>query len=196
MSIKKTKKDQNPNTEVNEQTESLNDEMSDDELEGITGGVSWTKGTQDDDIMFGSGDDDKMVGMGGADTMIGGDGDDTMDGGYKDGANDVAIGGAGDDVFYWGVTGDGNDTFIGGEDNDTIKLDLHTVTETTIHEAWTNGTFEIELVDGNGNSVEVTSDMWNDDGELILPDDVSGVITGPGGAALAFSEVEKISTLK
>ncbi len=171
-------------------------QMSMDDLDQVVGGLSWKTGTHDDDAIFGDGDDNKIGGLGGADFMVGGAGDDTIDGGYRDNADDVAVGGAGDDTYFWGVSRDGSDSFIGGEDNDTIKLDLHTVPETSIQEAFNNGTWTIDLADANGDMIVLTDDMWDKYGNLILPPETSGVITGPSGDTLTFTGVEKIATLK
>ena len=170
-------------------------EMSMDDLDQVVGGAGWQKGTKDDDFMVGGDGDDKMVGKGGEDFLVGGGGDDILDGGYKDGADDIAVGGEGDDTFLWGLTKDGSDTFIGGEDNDTIELDMGTVSENNIQDAFNNGTWTIELTDANGNPVEITDDMWDSKGNLILPPESSGVITGPNGDTLTFSGVEKIETM-
>ena len=40
-------------SEMNEQESSLNEEMNEDELEGIAAGGIWTRGTTGDDVMFG-----------------------------------------------------------------------------------------------------------------------------------------------
>ena len=169
-------------------------QMSMDDLDQVVGGAGWIKGTNDDDFMVGGDGNDKMVGKGGEDFLVGGDGDDTLDGGYKDHADDIAFGGAGNDTFYWGLTKDGNDTFIGGEGNDKIELDMATVGENNIQDAFNSGTWTIELTDSHGNPVEITDDMWVN-GNLILPLESSGVITGPNGDTLNFSGVETISTL-
>jgi Ca2+-binding RTX toxin-like protein len=168
--------------------------MSMDELDQVVGGAGWIKGTGGDDTIIGGDGDDKIVGKGGEDFIVGGDGDDTLDGGYKDGADDIVVGGAGDDTFYWGLTKDGSDTFIGGADNDKIELDLATVSENNIQDAYNNGTFDIQVTDSNGNPVEITDDMWVN-GALVLPDEASGTITGPNGDTLTFSGVETIETL-
>ncbi len=194
MSIKKKEKGQNPENERHEQTSSLNEEMSDDELEGIAAAGTWIKGTNDDDFMIGGDGDDKMLGKGGEDILIGGDGDDTLDGGFRDGADDIAYGGAGNDAFNWGPTQDGSDVFIGGEGNDRIELDLFTLSEGNIQDAYNNGSIDISLTDASGNPVEITDDMWVN-GTLQLPDGSSGTITGPSGDTLTFSDVEVIKTL-
>ena len=172
----------------------LNEEMSENDLEGIAAAGAWIKGTNDDDFMIGGDGDDKMVGKGGEDILIGGDGDDTLDGGYKDGADDIAYGGDGNDVFFWGPTKDGSDTFIGGEGNDTLKLDLKFQSENNIQDAFNNGTLDITLFDSSGNPVEITDDMWVN-GSLQLPEGSSGTITGPEGDTLTFADVEVIKTL-
>jgi len=200
----RVKKGKNPKEELGAMAESdssvsieaselLNDEMSDDELEGIAAAGSWVKGTKDDDFMIGGDGDDKMVGNGGEDFLVGGDGNDTMDGGYRDGADDVAVGGDGNDTFIWGLTRDGSDTFVGGPGNDTIELDLGN-NSTSIQEAYDNGDWSIEVVDASGNPVEITDDMWDEHGNLLLPDEASGVITGTDGNTMTFSGVEMIST--
>ena len=191
---KKNEKDNVSENELPEQTSPLNEEMSDTELDGIAAAGTWSKGTSGDDFMFGGDGDDKMRGGGGEDTLIGGAGDDSMDGGYKDGADDMIVGGAGDDVFYWGPTMDGNDTFIGGEGNDRVELDLKTLSENNIQDAYNNGSIDISLFDASGNPVEITDGMW-ENGVLQLPGGMSGTITGPEGDVLTFSGVESIETL-
>ena len=170
-------------------------QMSMGDLDQVVGGASWTKGTKDDDFMVGGDGNDKLNGGGGEDFIVGGGGDDILDGGYKDGADDIAIGGEGNDTFLWGLTKDGSDTFIGGEGNDKIALDMQTVAENNIQDAFNNGTWDIQLMDANGNPVEITDDMWDSNGNLMLPSGSSGVITGPNGDTLTFSGVEVIKTM-
>lgn len=169
-------------------------QMSMGDLDQVVGGAGWTKGSKEDDFMVGGDGNDKLNGGGGEDFIVGGGGDDVLDGGYRDGADDVAVGGAGDDTFIWGLVKDGSDTFIGGEDNDTIKLDLNFVSESTIQDAFNNGTWDIQLTDANGNPIEITDDMWDSNGNLTLPPESSGIITGPDGDTLTFSGVENIKT--
>ena len=168
-------------------------QMSMDDLDQVVGGAGWTKGGEQEDFMVGGDGDDKLNGKGGADVIIGGAGNDIIDGGYKDGADDIAMGGEGDDTFIWGLEKDGSDTFIGGADNDTIKLDLKFVGESTIQEAYNNGTFDIQVFDSHGNPVPITDNMW-DNGKLMLPPESSGTITGPSGDTLNFNGVEVIKT--
>jgi len=169
------------------------EQMSMEDLDQVVGGAGWIKGTGDDDFMVGGDGDDKIRGGGGADFIVGGAGDDTLDGGYKDGADDIVLGGEGDDTFIWGISKDGSDTFIGGEDDDTIKLDLKFVSESTIQEAFNNGTFDIQVLDSHGSQVQITDDMWVN-GALVLPDEATGTITGPNGDTLTFNGVETIKT--
>ena len=190
---KKNEKGKVSENELHEQTSSINEEMSETELDGIAAAGGWIKGTSDDDFMFGGDGDDKMNGKSGEDTLIGGAGDDTMDGGYKDGADDFAYGGAGNDVFIWGAQKDGSDVFIGGEGDDGIRLDLKLVPENNIQDAYNNGTLDISLTDASGNPVEITDDMW-ENGVLQLPGGMSGTITGPEGDVLTFADVEYIKT--
>jgi Ca2+-binding RTX toxin-like protein len=169
-------------------------QMSLEEMDQVVGGTGWTKGTNEDDFIVGGDGNDKVTGKGGEDFIVGGDGNDTLDGGYKDHADDVAVGGEGNDTFFWGLDKDGSDTFIGGEGNDKIELDMATVAENNIQDAFNNGTWDIQLMDADGNPVQITDDMW-DNGALMLPDEASGVITGPNGDTLTFIGVETISTL-
>ena len=148
-----------------------------------------------DSSIAGTGGDDTLVGGSGEDVLSGGGGDDVLSGGEGDDADDVAFGGSGDDVFIWGLNGDGDDTFHGGQGTDTLELDLSTVTSNNIQDAYDTGEFTIELTDGDGNSVPVTDSMWDADGNLQLPDGVSGVITGSGGNTVTFDGVEAIAIM-
>jgi len=71
---------------------------------------------------------------------------------------------------------------------------LSTVDADTIQEAYENGDWSIELTDSDGNSIAITGDMWNEYGELQLPEGASGVITGPDGNTMTFDGVETITT--
>lgn len=193
-----------------------------DELDKVVGGIAFT-GSNNDDIMISIGDsgdsfdggrgDDYIKGGGGDDTLTGGQGDDTLmgghgadvidggegndylDGGYQDNADDVVSGGAGDDIFVWGVSGDGNDSFDGGEGNDILGLDFDSLDESNVKGAYDNGTLDITLTDAGGNPVAITDEMWDSNGNLILPDGTSGVITGPDGDTMTFENVETIGTI-
>lgn len=167
------------------------EKLSEKELDGIAGGVAWTRGTNEDDIMLGTDGDDKLDGRGGDDFLSGGDGNDTIDGGWRDGADDVALGGDGDDMFTWGLTKDGSDTFIGGEGTDTLRLDLESASShlRSVYEA---GSFDIQLLDSDGHPLEITDDMWDAGGNLTLPPGTSGIITGATGETMTFSGVERI----
>lgn len=156
-------------------------------------GNDFIKSGDGDDTLEGGRGDDVLIGGGGADILVGGEGSDYMDGGYRDNADDVATGGAGDDVFVWGVSGDGNDTFNGGEGTDILGLDFDTLEADNVKDAYDKGNFTIALTDANGNSVEITEGMWDADGNLMLPNDVSGVITGPEGSTMTFENVEAIA---
>jgi Ca2+-binding RTX toxin-like protein len=156
-------------------------------------GNDFIKSGDGDDILVGGQGNDVLVGGAGADILMGGEGSDYMDGGYRDNADDTASGGAGDDVFVWGVTGDGNDTFNGGEGTDILGLDFDTLEADNVKDAYENGNFTIALTNADGNSVEITEGMWDANGNLVLPDDVSGVITGPEGNTMTFENVESIA---
>lgn len=183
-------------------------ELSMEELDKITGGArvigtgenDFLSGTGGDDRIYGYvGDDvihggdgnDKLNGGHGSDVLMGGDGNDTLDGGNRDGASDVAMGGEGDDTYLWRVATEGNDTFIGGPGNDTIKLwDLG---RGTLESKFNDGSFDIMVKNESGNPVNITSDMFDDQGNLTLPPGSYGVITGPQGETLTFEGVETIT---
>ena len=93
----------------------------------------------------------------------------------------------------WGLTGDGNDTFHGGSGDDTLALNLDNVNANTIQDAYDNGDWTIELKDADGNEIAVTDDMWNEYGNLNLPDGATGVITGSDGETMTFDGVESIT---
>lgn len=152
-------------------------------------------GDDGNDTLYGEAGDDTLAGNAGADTLYGGTGDDVLDGGIGDRADDVAHGGAGDDAYVWGVSGDGNDTFHGGEGDDKLQLDLGWGGN-TIQEAYDNGVWTIELKDADNNSIEITDEMWDGNGNLILPDGATGVITGTNSETLTFDGVERISTFE
>jgi hypothetical protein len=185
-------------------------EMSLEELDNIVGGTSIIgnkdnenlSGGAGDDVMWGQAGDDTLEGLAGDDSMSGGDGadtlrggagDDVLDGGVGDNANDVAHGGAGDDAFIWGLSGDGSDTFHGGEGDDKLQLDLGWGTN-TIQDAYNNGDWTIELKDAEDNDIEITDNMWDENGNLILPDGATGVITGTNSETLTFDGVQRITT--
>ena len=64
----------------------------------------------------------------------------------------------------------------------------------TIQQAYDSGDWTIELTDADGNSVETTDDMWDENRNLNLPDGATGVITGTDGETLTFDGVETIKT--
>lgn len=173
----------------------LNEEMSDDELEGIAA-AGYIRGGTDDDFLVGTDGNDTLYGRGGADFLSAGDGDDKMDGGARDGAGDVAFGGDGDDTYYWGLSKDGSDTFIGGEGTDVLKLDLELTGNYDIKGAFESGAWDISVLDSNNNPIQITDDMWDSNGHLNLPPGSSGQIIGPTGETLSFSDVEIIRGLK
>jgi len=161
-----------------------------EELNKVVGGT-FVNGGSDDDILIGTDGNDLLLGRDGEDILYGGDGNDVMDGGVGDGADDVAFGGHGNDTFFWGLTKDGSDTFIGGEGNDSIGLDLESG-ENDIKAAFDAGEWNITIMDANNNPVQITDDMWNSKGQLILPPGSNGQITGSSGETLTFSGVEII----
>lgn len=156
-------------------------------------GNDFIKSGDGDDTLVGGQGNDALIGGAGADNLNGGEGNDYLDGGYQDNADDTATGGAGNDVFVWGVSGDGNDSFDGGEGTDILGLDFDTIEANNVKEAYDDGVFTIGLTNADGDSVEITADMWDADGNLALPDDVSGVITGPEGNTMTFENVEIIA---
>ncbi|MGE4428875.1 MAG: calcium-binding protein, partial [Solirubrobacteraceae bacterium] len=158
-----------------------------DEAEYIeTAGVSFVDGGGGDDYIY-AGD--------GASDIHGGAGNDTLDGGIMDGADDNLHGDAGDDMAIWGISGDGSDTFDGGEGNDVLTLDGLGGNE-SVQDALADGEFSIALTDANGDPVELTDDMFDEYGNLHLPEGVSGVITGPHGDTLTFQNVEIIGNFQ
>ncbi len=48
----------------------------------------------------------------------------------------------------------------------------------------------------DGKPIQITDDMWNSKGHLILPPGSSGEITGTNGEILTFSDVEIIRGMK
>jgi hypothetical protein len=92
------------------------------------------------------------------------------------------------------VSGDGNDTFSGEEGNDTLVLDLGTFDSDNLQDAYDSGDFEIQLTDEDGNEVAITDDMWDENGNLSLPDGFSGSIVGPvpDYSTITFDGVETI----
>lgn len=84
------------------------------------------RGSGAEDVIDGAGGDDLLFGNGGNDTMSGGDGSDFIDGGNGD---DVLHGDAGDDVVAGGngndsMSGDvGDDILTGGAGDDTVNGD-------------------------------------------------------------------------
>ena len=87
--------------------------------------ITYTDGTDGNDIIGGWPGNDTINGLGGDDWLIGGDGSDTLRGG--DGNDqlvggdgyDTLDGGAGDD---WLIGGPGGDTMIGGPGRDTVSF--------------------------------------------------------------------------
>ncbi len=165
-------------------------EMPMEDLDQVVGGSSRIRGTNDDDVIMGTGGNEFIDGKGGEDFIYGGAGNDTLDGGYKDDADDTLIGGDGDDTAIWGLDYDGSDTFEGGQGNDTLKIDLPI--DVSAQASYNAGEWDIQVKDAAGNPVTITDDMWDDNGNLILPPESSGVITAAGGNTLTFSSVETI----
>ena len=181
----------------------LDEELSENDLQGIaaagtpgndtmkgTDGFDWMRGGDGDDSMDGGDGSDVMFGGAGSDTMEGGGGDDKLDGGMFDRADDVVSGGAGNDSFSWSTLFSGSDSFDGGTGDDEIMLDDM---DKTIEDAVASGQISITLTDANGDSVAITDDMFNDNGDLVLPEGINGTLTR-GGNVLTFTNVETIST--
>jgi Ca2+-binding RTX toxin-like protein len=154
--------------------------FGDDEISGNAG----------DDQLSGGAGDDNLFGGDGSDTISGGEDDDYIDGGYQDDAADLISGGAGDDIYVWTPSGDGSDTFDGGLGGDMLLLDMNP--GVSVHDAVNNGDIRIDLVDGDGNPVEITAAMWDTNGSLNLPVGVTGTVTGPDGDVLSFQNLERI----
>ena len=169
----------------NQRNRENNAALTDHDLDQVVGGSSGN------DTIQGS-DGNNYINAGkGADVIFGHGGNDIIDGGYGDKADDVAFGGSGHDTFIWGLTGDGNDTFVGGTGNDTVKLDLHKVDSSNIQQALDSGNLTIQLESG-----EDASQYFDSQGNLDLPPGSSGIITGPDGETLTFTDVEKITLYK
>ncbi len=119
------------------------------------------------------------------------DGDDNMTGGE---GNDYLYGGAGNDVYVWSPDGDGNDLFDGGEGEDSILLDMES---SSIRDALNSGEINLHMYDADNNPVYITSDMFDDDGNLSLPEGLHGTITCLTGEenVLTFNSVERIGTV-
>ncbi len=166
-------------------------EMSMEELDQVVGGL--IRGTVGNDTLEGTDGNDYMYGDKGEDSISGGDGNDTLDGGVFDRADDTLIGGDGDDTAIWGLDNDGNDTFEGGQGNDTLKIDLPI--DVSAQASYNAGEWDIQVKDAAGNPVTITDDMWDNNGNLILPPESSGVITAAGGNTLTFSGVETIGRM-
>ena len=171
----------------------INRMYGDDGSDMMTGtdGRDSMRGGDGSDYMQGGAGDDTLRGDDGSDMLMGGAGNDILDGGNWDGTTDIAHGGEGDDAYLWRVDGEGDDVFIGGPGNDTIRL--WNLDSGTLEEVWDSGNFNITVKDSEGNNVDITSEMFDEKGNLILPPDSSGVITGPTGDTLTFDGVEKIS---
>lgn len=184
-----TPKDNNAENRMIVQTSSLNEEMSDDELENIAA-AGIIRGTTDDDIIFGTSGNDILGGFGGEDILFGGDGNDTLDGGLRDGANDVLMGGDGDDVAFWGPSRDGSDTFIGGDGHDQLRLDLYGTGHSSPQSAFESGYLTL-TIEGDPDFIP----EFDAQGCLILPEGASGIITGPTGETLTFEGVELIGKI-
>ena len=78
--------------------------------------MAWIRGTQNDDVLFGTAFGDYIFGYAGNDILVGGDGDDGLSGGE---GNDLLNGGAGDDILDGG---EGQDTLTGGDGSDVFAL--------------------------------------------------------------------------
>ncbi|MBU1612327.1 MAG: hypothetical protein KKC99_10840 [Proteobacteria bacterium] len=149
-------------------------------------GNDFLSGGDGSDTLIGGDGNDTLFGGQGSDVLMGDDGNDTLDGGFKDGANDTVFGGEGNDTYYWGNSKDGSDVFDGGEGTDTLRIDLDSGGK-NIESAFNAGEFTI-TIDGNPNYVPT----FDDQGNIVLPEGCSGVITGPTGETLTFTNVEYI----
>ena len=76
--------------------------------------ITYTEGTDGNDVIGGWPGNDTIMGLGGDDWLIGGDGSDTLRGGE---GNDQLVGGDGYDTLDGGA---GDDWLIGGPDGDTM----------------------------------------------------------------------------
>lgn len=163
----------------------------------------FSRGSDADDYLAGGEGHDAFAGGAGNDTIDGGDnsdllsgdaGDDVLDGGFGDNADDIVFGGSGDDVYFWSPSGDGSDRFDGGDGNDRIALDLlgGGVQASSLEGGIASGEIVVALVDADGNAVEITPEMFTAEGNMVLPEGVSGTITGANGDVLTFRDVETI----
>jgi Ca2+-binding RTX toxin-like protein len=84
-------------------------------LANIVTGSGTINGTNQNDLVLGSGGDDDMTGRGGTDCLMGGSGADTLTG--SNGV-DILLGGDGDDDL---LGSGGNDTLYGEAGNDTLN---------------------------------------------------------------------------
>lgn len=165
----------------------LDEELSDDELMGVAAAGAWLKGTNADDFIVGGDGRDRLYGGGGEDVLMGGDGSDTLDGGFRDNASDVLMGGDGNDVAIWGPSKDGSDFFDGGDGYDLLKVDLTATGHDSIQAALEGGYLTLSIA-GDPDFVPA----FDENGNLVLPEGVSGQITGPTGESMTFTDVEKI----
>ena len=149
-------------------------------------------GDSGDNVLEGGNGNDVIDGLAGNDYMDGGIGDDLLIGGQGD---DIAIGGEGNDTFVWNISNNGSDVFDGGSGNDQIQLDLSTgdTSYLSLQEAWENGGLTVELLDVNGIPMAISDEMWDENGNLDFNSDMSGMITGPGGEILNFTDVEVVT---
>ena len=160
----------------------------------IYGDEAWGIGTEGgDDVINGGAGNDMINGGAGADAIEGGEGNDTITGGMNDGTDDVAYGGEGDDSYVWMISGGGNDVFEGGTGNDTVIVHNPEGSLGSLQTAYDSGLVSLQLVDDQGQPITITSDMWDQNGNLSFSSDVSGVLSNANGDTLTFSEVQSIT---
>ena len=185
----------------------VDQELSFEELQGVSGGTNRIYGGSGDDTLNGTAAMDIILGMGGDDSISGGEGDDMLYGGAGsdtiyggDGRNrivggegdDLLIGGNDRDIFSW-TKGDGDDFIDGGNGCDV--LELQNIGNGTLQQLWARGEIQIRVYDQfDGDPHRIEADMF-DGGELrnLNPDYVYEIITSTG-ERITFTNIEDVTT--
>ena len=162
----------------------------------LTGGAGndIMSGSSGDDVLYGGAGNDQLYGNNDNDTLYGGAGDDQLHGEYGndtiDGGdgNDTIWGGAGNDIISGGA---GSDTISTGAGSDIVQLttgdgaDRITDFDMTLDAGGltTDQLVSVDLVDGDGNPINV----W----DVAVSDDGSGnaLLTFPSGDTLVLEGV-------
>ena len=93
-----------------------------------------------------------------------------------------------------GTDGDDSIYGLGGNGNDAVHINCHDKPDDTVLDMVNEGILAIALTDAEGNPLPITDEVWDEKGNLIVPEGADGVITGVTGDKLTFTNMETLTT--